>query len=319
MMNLLSVSETAAMLRAANNILIVTHIRPDGDTAGSGCALCLGLRALGKTAYIAENHASMQRYTYLLQPYFPPADFTPDFIAAVDIASAGQFPPGHEALAARTDLAVDHHGTNSGYARCTLLQPEAAAAGEAIFDILQALGVELTPTIAEALYTALATDSNCFRTAGTTGRTLQIAAQLHDVGFDVTALNRRLFETRSQARLRLEAYLFGSMRFPRPGLCLMILPYDTIVSLGVTEDDMDKLSTLTTAPEGTQIGVLLRQLGDGRWKTSLRTGGVPHAGEILHTLGGGGHADAAGTVLSGSAEELAERVLAAVDNYVRKT
>ena len=192
-MDSISAANAAALLRAAENILIVAHIRPDGDAAGSACALCLGLRSLGKTAYIAENPPSMHRYDAYMLPYFPPAGFVPGFIAAVDIAGEGQFPPGREDLARKTDLAVDHHGTNSGYARATLLDDGAAAAGELVYLLLRELGVPLSPETAEALYAALATDTNCFRTAGTTARTLRIAAELRDTGFDSFGLTKRLF------------------------------------------------------------------------------------------------------------------------------
>lgn len=311
-MELITVQQAAARLREAEDIWIVTHIRPDGDTAGSACALCLGLRALGKTAYLAENHPTMHRYDKYMEPYFPPEGHEPGFLAAVDIASAGQYPPGWEELAGKTDLAVDHHGTNSGYARETLLDDHAAAAGELVYLILRELGVSMTPEIAEALYVALATDTSGFRTAGTTGRTLAIAGSLHDAGFDVFGLTRRLFETKSAARLRLEAALFSGMRFPMDGVCVMTLPYDTILSCGAAEDDMDKISTVTMTPEGVWAGVLLRQLPGGDWKLSLRTNGSPHAGQVFRLLGGGGHPDAAGAVLAGDPAEIEARILAAL-------
>lgn len=311
-MKLITVEQTALLLAGADNILIVTHIRPDGDTAGSAAALCLGLRSLGKTVYLAENHASMHRYDRFLDPYFAPPGFLPELVAAVDIAGAGQFPPGHEALPAQCGLAIDHHGTNDGYADQTLLDDHAAAAGELIYLVLKALGAAITPEIAEALYTALVTDTNGFRTAGTTGRTLAIAAELHDAGFDVFGLNRALFETKSQSRLRLESALFGAMRFPLPGICVMTLPYRVVLDCGATEDDMDKLSLLTMTPEGTRAGVMLRELPDGTWKLSLRTDGSIHAGNIFRSIGGGGHPDAAGAVRSGDPAELESEILRAL-------
>ena len=311
-MNLISIAETAALLRDAEDILIVTHIRPDGDAAGSGCALCLGLRAMGKTAYLAENRPSMTRYEKYMIPYFAPAGFRPGFIAAVDTAGEGQFPPGREDLAARTDLAIDHHGTNSGYAAHTLLEGDSAAAGELVYLVLRELGVRLTPEMGEALYTALTTDTGCFRTAGTTARTLSIAAELRKTGFDAFGLTRRLFETKTAARLRLESALLGGMRFPLEGVCVMVLPYETITACGADENDMDKLSTLTMTPENAWAGLLLRQLSDGSWKISLRTDGSVHAGEVLRAVGGGGHPDAAGAVRAGDPAALEEEILAAL-------
>lgn len=311
-MDLITVSQTADLLREAEDILILTHIRPDGDTAGSACALCLGLRSLGKTAYLAKNPPSMHRYDGYMIPYFAPEHFRPGFVCAVDIAGAEQYPPGWEALASRTDLAIDHHGTNRGYARQTLLDDHSAAAGELVYDVLTALGVRLTADMAEALYTALTTDTGCFRTAGTTGRTLAIAGKLRDTGFDAFGLTRRLFGTKTASRLRLEARLFSAMRFPLPGVCVMTLPYEDILACGATEDDMDKLSTLTTVPEGVWAGVLLRQLPAGDWKLSLRTDGSVHAGEVFRAIGGGGHPDAAGAVMAGDPADMERAILSAL-------
>ena len=313
-MERIDLDRTAALLRKAEDILIITHIRPDGDAAGSGCALCLGLRSLGKRAYLASNPPSMARYEKYMVPYFAPEDFNPAFIVAVDTPGPGQYPPGHERLALTTDLAIDHHGTNAGYARASYLEPDSAATGELVFLLLEALGVTVTPDMGEALYTAVTTDTNCFRTPSTSARTLAIAARLRQTGFDAAGLTRRLFETKSPSRLRLEAALFGGMRFPMEGVCVMTLPIKTVRACGAGEDDMDKLSLLTFVPAGTWAGLLIRQLPDGTWKVSLRTDGTIHAGNVLHTLGGsgGGHADAAGSVLNGPPEDIEKAVLNAL-------
>ena len=309
----IDLDRAADMLAAAENVLIVTHVRPDGDAAGSGCALCLGLRALGKTAYLAPNPPSMARYEPYMLPYFAPAGFVPGFVAAVDTPGPGQFPPGLTALAEGTDLAVDHHGTNSGYARHTYLEPDSAATGEMVYLLLDRLGAAITPAMAEALYAAIATDTNGFRTPGTTARTMRIAAALREGGYDPAGLMRRLFETKSAARLRLESALFGAMAFPRPGVCVMVLPLDAIRAAGAGEDDMDKLSTLTMVPAGTRAGLLMRQLPEGNWKASLRTDGSVHAGQVLTVLGGGGHGDAAGAVTDLPPEEAEKAVLQALE------
>ena len=312
-MERVDVTRAAALLAAADDILIVTHVRPDGDAAGSGCALCRGLRALGKEAYLAANPPSMARYEKYMVPYFAPEGFAPRFVAAVDTPGPAQFPAGWEHLASRTDLAVDHHGTNAGYAKYTFLEADSAAAGELVYLLLREMGAPLDAYTAEALYVALSTDTNCFRTPGTTGRTLTIAGALREAGFDAVGLTRRLFETKSPARLRLESALFGAMEL-HGGICAMVLPLAAITACGAGEDDMDKISLLTMLPEGTWAGLLIRELPDRTWKVSLRTDGSVHAGNILHAFSptGGGHADAAGAVVAGPPEAIREAVLAAL-------
>ena len=310
---MLTCPEAAALLRKAERILIVTHIRPDGDAAGSGCALCRGLRQLGKEAYLAENPVSMTRYVPFMLPYFAPEDFAPDFIVAVDTPTEKQFPPEKGFLAARTDLAIDHHGTNSGYAAHTWLEADSAATGEMIYLLLRELGVRFTDSLCEAIFAAIIGDTNGFRTPGTTARSFRIAAELRETGFDSADVMRRFLDARSPARLRLEARLFSTMRFPRPGVCVMELPYAVICDCGASEDDMDKLSVLTIAADNAEVGLLLRELPDGTYKISVRTNGHPPAGKIAAALGGGGHADAGGAVCDGPPEILLARLLNALD------
>ena len=310
-MNTIGADRAAALLRGAENILVVTHIRPDGDTAGSAAALCLALRALGKQAYTIPNPPSMERYNPYMLPYFAPEGFKPDFVVAVDTPGERQFPVGYELLAKQTNLAIDHHDTNSGYAEFSWIDRAAAACGEMIYELLGLFGIKPTLEMAEALYVSLSTDSGCFRTSAVTPRTLRIAADLLELGVPAADINHRLFEVRSAARVRLESIMFATMSI-RDGICTIILPLETIRSTGVTENDMDKLSLLTLVPEEVTDGILLRQMPDRTWKISVRTDGTVDAGKITALVGGGGHAESGGAVTAGNPDELAERLQNAI-------
>lgn len=307
--------DAAALLRPADRILLISHIRPDGDAAGSACALCLGLRALGKTAYTAPHPTVMARFEKYLKPYYPPADFSPDFIVALDTPGPGQYPPGLEHLAEKTDLAIDHHGSNALYARHSCIEAESAACGEMVYAVLKALGVSLDAAMAEALYCAISTDTGCFRSRGTTARSLAIASELHQVpGFDAYELTHRLFDVKTPARLRLEAAIYGSMRYPRPDTAAVIVTEKMLASCGVTEDDLDKISLLTTAAEGVRYGLMLRQLSGDHWKISVRTDGSIHAASVAGVFpGGGGHPDSGGSAAQGDGEEILQKLLLALD------
>ena len=304
-------SDAAALLRTAEKILIVCHIRPDGDAAGSACALCLGLRSLGRQAYIASHPSVMERFAKYLLPYYAPADFAPDFVAAVDTPGPGQYPPDWRHLAERTDLAVDHHGSNAGYARHSFIEADSASCGELIHALLGELGVTVDAAMAEALYCAVSTDTGCFRSRGTTARCMSVAAQLRQVpGFDAYALTHRLFDVKSPARLRLEAALYAAAVYPAPDTACVIVTQEMLDACGVREDDLDKISLLTTATEGVRFGLMLRQLRDGWWKVSVRTDGSIDAAAVAGLFeGGGGHADSGGAAVRGEAPELMERLV----------
>lgn len=306
-----SLKDAAALLRGADDILIVCHIRPDGDAAGSAGALCMALRALGKTAFVAPHERVMERFEKYIRPCFAPADFAPKFIVSVDTPGAGQYPPGMQALAACTDLALDHHGSNSRYARRSYIEPDSASCGELVYLLLGELGVAPDAAMAEALYCAISTDTGCFRTRGTTARCMAIAARLRETGFDAFALTHRLFEVKSPARLRLESAIYGAMRYPEPDTATVVVTNRMLAECGVREDDLDKISILTTAAEGVRFGLMLRELTDGTWKVSVRTDGSIAAGDIAGIFpGGGGHPDSGGAVAAGNADELMAQMTA---------
>ena len=125
--------EFAAALRDRDAILILSHLRPDGDTLGSGAALCSALRRMGKTAYLFPNPETTARYLPYVAQFFAPANFVPACVVAVDIATPNLFPQG---FSGAVDLCIDHHPSNALYAGDTLLHAEKSACGEAVLDVI---------------------------------------------------------------------------------------------------------------------------------------------------------------------------------------
>ena len=151
---IVDVAGAAAALQAADDILILTHRRPDGDTAGCAGALCRGLQQIGKRAYILENPEITKRYAPLIVPYYPPEGFVPAYVVSTDIAEEKLFPDTAEPYKGKVDLVIDHHGSNDGFGKKNLIRPDAGGCAEVLYDILSALGVkltELTPKQAEYL------------------------------------------------------------------------------------------------------------------------------------------------------------------------
>ena len=307
--------EAAALLRRQDNVLILTHRRPDGDTVGCAAALCLALRQLGKTAWLLDNPDITATNGVYAQGLWAPENFTPDFVVAVDIAARSLFSPGAEGYGDRVDLTIDHHPSQEFFAAQTCLEADKAACGEIVYEICRELG-PLTPAVALPLYVAVATDTGCFVYANTTAHTHTVAAALMETGIDSFAVNKRHFRTKSRKRLALEADLLSHMEFffCFKGVVLTV-PLSLMERVGASEDDAEDLSALANLVEGVDCGAVLRELRPGEWKLSLRTGaeGRVNATEACRLLGGGGHAMAAGATVSGSLPEVKAKVLSAVD------
>ena len=311
--------EAAALLRRQDNVLILTHRRPDGDTVGCAAALCLALRQLGKTAWLLDSPDITATNGVYVQGLWAPENFTPDVVVAVDIAARSLFSPGAEGYGDRVDLTIDHHPSQEFFAAQTCLEADKAACGEIVYEICRELG-PLTPAVALPLYVAVATDTGCFVYANTTAHTHTVAAALMETGIDSFAVNKRHFRTKSRKRLALEADLLSHMEFFHGGKGVFLtVPLSLMERVGASEDDAEDLSALANLVEGVDCGAVLRELRPGEWKLSLRTGaeGRVNATEACRLLGGGGHAMAAGATVSGSLPEVKAKVLSAIDAVKR--
>ena len=303
--------EMAQALRALERVVILTHCRPDGDTVGSAAALCLGLRQLGKDARVLENPQLTPKYEEYLAGLTCPAIEDDQTIVAVDIAAEDMFLRGLK-LPRPVALAIDHHGTNSGYAENSLVIAERAACGEIIYDVLCEMGAEITLPIANALYVAVSTDTGCFCYSNVNAHTFRVASALMEAGVNAYPINRRMFEVKRFERLRLEAYLTEHLAFfagNRIGVCA--IPLSLKQELGLTEDDVDDLSGFARMIEGVELAVMLREQPSGSVKISVRSGQIYDAGAICKALGGGGHFSAAGAGFRGTIEATTNAVLEA--------
>ena len=287
--------------------------------AGIGCAaaLCEGLRALGRTAWICPHTEETHLFTPYLEGRLAPEGYVPETVVSVDIAARSLFTRAGEPWLARgVDLAIDHHPSQEFFARETCLEADSAACGEIVYDILRQL-TPLTPEMALPLYVAISTDTGCFVYSNTTPRSHRIAAQLMDCGIDVAPVNKALFRTKSAVRLAMEARMVAGMERCDAGrVVVMQIPLSLRQELHATDADIEELSALAAQVEGTDCGVTLRELRPGTVKLSLRTGPRVNATEVCRLLGGGGHAAAAGATVSGTMAQAKSAVLAAIAQVI---
>ncbi len=308
-------SECAAWLRERDGFLILNHRRPDGDAAGSAAALCRGLRALGKRAFVLPNPETTERYLPLTEDFYPAPDYRPETVVAVDLAEEGILQNNAGEWAGKVQLCIDHHPSNSGYARQGWVDPEAAACGELVYFLLLDLGAELTPELAAALYIAVSTDTGCFRYKNTTPQTLRVGAALLEAGAPID-LNRTLFMKKSRGRLMLESRMIAGLEFFQEGEAdVAAVTLRDLAECAVTEEDMEDIASVAGSVRGVELSVTLREVEAGSWKVSVRTGQYGNASAVCAEFGGGGHGMAAGCTLQGSLEEVREALKAAVGRH----
>ena len=308
-MKMLTRSETAAFLREHDNYCILSHRRPDGDTLGSCAALCRILRALGKTAHVLTNAEITPRYRWIYEGLTVEQPGENDTLVSVDVASPQMLAAEARPYEGRIALRIDHHGSATSFTPVELVEPEAGACAEIIWGLANALGVTMDAATADAVYTALSTDTGCFRFANTTEHSFLVAADCTRRGARVFQLNQELFETVSLTKLKMQSWIVEHMELFGDGkLAVVAIPLSVEKELGVTEDDMENISSFPRNIGGVCMAATLRETKDGKVKLSVRAVPGYDAAAIAAIFGGGGHKGAAGASTAMTIGEAAKAV-----------
>lgn len=308
----------AELLAGWNNILVLCHASPDGDTLGSAAALVLGLKKLGKNAAMACGDEIPGTFDYFLKDV-PRGMQNPERIVTVDVAGPNLLGTLQDAYRDRIDLAIDHHIGHTAFAGLDFVDAGSAANAEIMFRLLALLGVEIDKAIADCLYTALATDTGCFRYRNVTAETHRIAGELITLGADFGDINQRMFETKTRNQLAMEVLALSALEYYFEGKCAMIaVTQDMMRKAGIQQHELDAIVSKPRQIAGVYIGVTLKEKEEGGFKISVRTNKPANASEICKRLGGGGHQGAAGCTVSGDTETARSKILAACEAYMQE-
>lgn len=304
----ITLDEVLSFLKEHDNYTILTHASPDGDTIGSGYALCSVLRMMGKKANVKNPDEIPDKFSYF-KDEIEHIDFEEQTIISVDIADEALLGRLKDEYSGRIQLAIDHHVSNTHFAERLYLDVSASAVCECIFDVVKGLGYSITVNIANALYTGIATDSGCFKYSNTTPKTHIIAAELVSLGIDFALINRLMFDTKSKSQLEIEKMAMASAEFAFDDRCIILTATKQMIEeSGCSEQDMEGLAPIARCVEGVLVAVVIKEKEEGTFKVSLRTYPPVDASEICKNFGGGGHKAAAGCTLKGEVEDVKSAV-----------
>ncbi len=307
----MTLKEACAFLKERDNFTLLAHGQPDGDTIGSCFALAFALKQFGKKVRVLCCDAIPLKFHFISNS-FENDDIKEDSqtIVALDVADNKLLGSLNALYGDKVELCIDHHVSNVHYAKNLLLDSNAGANCEIIFELLKVLGANFERHILDALYTGVTTDTGCFKYSNTTSKTHTIAAELIDLGVDYAEINRIMFDTKSRSRIKLEGMVMDRMEFYFGGrVALIAITRDMINSCKATDDELDGINALSRTIEGVMAGVTIREKEDGRFKISLRTNAPIDAMKICQTFGGGGHPRAAGCEFRCTTNEIKEQLL----------
>lgn len=311
-------TQAIALIENANNVLITTHMKPDGDACGCIAVVSAILRNLGKTARPLLLSPMPQWYGFLFDEPVPVLghnvqveDLTSgafgqvDLIIIVDTNSVSQLPRFEEYLkqAETPVLVFDHHVTSDGLGQVEITDSTAAAAGLVLLDFLKHTGWTITPEIAEALFVAIATDTGWFQFNNTSSRAYRSCADLIDRGVNPTKVYDELYQNFSASRFKLMLRMLErlELQLDERYASQYILQED-FERTGADYPDTENLINECHRIASVKVSSLFVELKDGRIRCSLRSRGAIDVSEIATKFGGGGHKMAAGTFLPGPIE-----------------
>ncbi len=308
----LNLRQTAKYLKKHNNYIILTHASPDGDTLGSAYALYYALNEIGKVAEVLCPDVIPQKYDYFVRKTDHVFRDNATVIA-VDVADANLLGSLREEFGNKVELCIDHHISNTCFAENLYLDDAAAATAECIYDLIAYMRVNINDITAKAIYTALATDTGCFKYSNVTEKTHRIAASLYDFNIDAPEINRLMFDTKSKKLLELERMVLETAEYHFDDKCfLLTVTAEMQEKTGCSGTELEGIAVISRSIEGIKAGVTIKQTGDNEFKVSLRTYPPLDASAICKKLGGGGHKAAAGASVKGCLDEVKAKVLEAV-------
>jgi phosphoesterase RecJ-like protein len=314
-----SAAEVAAVLRAESTFVLSSHARPDGDAVGSSLALSFALQALGKRTTVVLHDPVPKPYQHL------------PGVGEVVIADGAESVPGAAVILecgelSRTEITgltrptmvnIDHHTGNRLYGTVNWFDESAAACGELVAELIDALGVKWTRAIATHLYLAISTDTGSFRFGPVSARTFDLCRRIAETGVDTSALSRDIYDSFSIGRVRLTGAMLDAMTLHHEDRFAVLFFDDALLSrCGAVIDDTEGLVNIPLGARDVVAVALIKQQGPDRYRISLRSKGQIDIRSVAALWGGGGHMNAAGCTIEGSLEVVRHTLVTAVGSVL---
>jgi phosphoesterase RecJ-like protein len=315
--------EIISIIQNHQSFVLSSHMNPDCDALGSELALAAHLQNLGKQVTILNNDATPRPFRFL-DPGQKIKRFASkrhgglikkaDVIIVLD-ASGGWSRLGNvgEALAEAPakKICIDHHPDATEFVDLAVVDTDAAATGELVFDLVRAMKGSVSADMAQALYAAILTDTGSFRFPKTNSKTHQIVAKLLDCGVDPLAIYTQLYEQNSLGAIQLRGWVMESIQTTCDGqLAYYTLSQQTLKKYGVKNSELDGFASLGQLIGGVKVTLFCTEASAGRVKISLRSDGSVAINQIAQDYGGGGHRSAAGALVEGKLETVLPDVIA---------
>jgi phosphoesterase RecJ-like protein len=310
--------DAVAAIGGATDILLACHVNPDGDTLGSMIALGLAVEQAGKRVTMVSSDGIPQILAFLPETdrvltTTDRRDF--DLAIVLDAGELSRVGKNQDAVrSAPRVMDIDHHVTAGAFGDVRLLDAGAAATGEIVYDLLLALGAEMTKPIAECLLCALLTDTGSFRFMNVTQRTMELAGEFIARGASPNAIAENVFENKPFAAQKLLGRALESLQRTADGrVAWARVTKEDFAEFGATDEATEGIINSVRAVQGTEVALLFREMPSGKLRVSLRARAPYDVATVAARFGGGGHRLASGCTMEGPSPLAEATLVAAVE------
>ncbi|MFW6415745.1 MAG: DHH family phosphoesterase [Thermodesulfobacteriota bacterium] len=313
--------QIAKTIKDYNHFLLTSHVNPDGDAIGSMLGLGHLLTRLGKSFTLYNQSGLPERFSWLDLPArihtrIPDQEY--DWAIILDCGDG--YRPGDDLgsfLDREKFINIDHHYGNPEFGKYNWVEPGRSSVGEMIALLAQDLGMELSGELGRALYLAMVTDTGSFSYSNTGAETFRIAAEIINEGLDLDHFNSHLFQQWSLNKVHLHGLAMEQANLYNQGrIGLIKVPAQLMQQTGSTPEDCEGVVNYVRSIKGVKVAVSLREDAENKIKMSLRSWGEVDVNAIAHTLGGGGHHNAAGGTFYLSMQEAEQLVLGKISEHL---
>lgn len=310
-------------IKGSNTIYISSHVNPDGDNIGSTLALAMALKKINKDVTPLLTGKIPSDYKFL-----PSIDLYEDYsgeihpidlFIALDCGDADRLGKNKPILdIAKNVINIDHHISNTNFGNINLVDLKASATGEIIFDLINAMNIEIDIDIATCLYTAISTDTGSFIYDNVTANTHEIIADLIRVGIDKSEINIQLYGSRSMEKTRLFIEALSTLKlFNNNKIAVVQVTQQMLLDTGTTLDDTEGIISFVREIDSVEVACILKESEKLKTKISMRSKKYIDVSEIAGNFGGGGHIRAAGGTIYENINDAESIVINKIEEYFR--
>jgi phosphoesterase RecJ-like protein len=318
-----TLEQIASKLNEAETVLLYPHIIMDGDTLGSSIALCIALRKKGKKAFILLEDEIPSYLQFLEKDYCTFDEKVleePDISISVDCSDIERFFKRKEKfLSGKLSICIDHHRTNKSFADLNYIDENAAATGEILYNLIKIMKIPVDVEMAEAIYTAITTDTGNFQYTNTTKDTHLIAAELFDIGIDLEKISVEIYQNIRHEKLKLLNEVIGTLEMLCDGKAdIACVTQKMLKKTGALMEETEGIIETLRNISGVEISAFLKENGPEEIKVGLRSKTYGDVSVIAQFFGGGGHKKAAGCTIRTNLEEAKQQISSAIIKHLEE-